>query len=357
MSDEVAIVDALTVNPEWIGDSGAVAEVMRTLGFHDAIVKALAGAADELAKSGEIPMIAAAATSWFSARGRLFDSEGHPLREALAVVSTFPSRMEHDQVRGIPTAVTSETLLDLQRHMDEFHIRHGVWGFHLAHWLWNHVTGGLYAIEGLQFAPGEWTYPYVVYRTADETLVLADDGLYLDHEGAPRKQRPGTRTSLNEAAGAVRGFPVNRSSGAVGLRETTLPSDARRILGAGDRVLNLHIPTGADVTLGACRIAFRRAVEFFEHFFPHRATGTIICTSWLLDRELSRVLPADSRVVQFGGIFFPFLMPDGDDAQLIERVLDVPAHRETSLRRTIRSHRLAGGRFRMTGGFLLPEDY
>ena len=66
---------------------------------------------------------------------------------------------------------------------------------------------------------------------------------------------------------------------------------------------------------------------------------TIICTSWLLDRELSKVLPDNSRIVGFAHMFFP-LTPPG---------------RETSLQRKILRHRSQGGCFRLTGGFLLPE--
>lgn len=60
-------------------------------------------------------------------------------------------------------------------------------------------------------------------------------------------------------------------------------------------------------------------------------------------------------IIGFGRMFFPLILPDADDAQLVERVLDTPPGRETSLQRKIHSHRAAGGRFRLTSGFLLPE--
>jgi hypothetical protein len=356
MSADVPETGGLSVSPDWVGDPAAVGDLLRGLGFREDVVEALAEAARELAgRPEELHGITDFAKRWFSTRDGRIESTGHPLREALVVVSTFPTVIERDRLMGIPPDITSATLLDLQRYMDDFRARNAAWGFTYTHWLWNHVTGKLFEIEGLQFAPGCWTFPFVVYRVGGHLVPLAADGLLLDDCGYPRKNPPGVRACLDETPGAVRGFPVDPGSGAVTLREPRLPSDARRLLGAGDPVLNLHIPAGADLTPENCRLSFEKALGFFDRHFPVDGERTIICTSWLLDRELSKVLPAGSRIIGFGRMFFPLILPDADDAQLVERVLDTPPGRETSLQQKIHSHRAAGGRFRLTSGFLFPE--
>jgi len=356
MSSNVPVNGELSVSPDWIGDPAAVEDLLRGLGFREDVVGALTEAAQELAsRPEELRTITDFARRWFAARGGRIESTAHPLREALVVVSAFPTAIEHNDSMGIPREVTSATLRDLQLFMDDFRARNDAWGFTYSHWLWNHVTGKVFAIEGLQFAPGYWNLPYVVYRAAGELVSLASDGLFLDPNGYPRKDPPGVRAHLKEAAGAVRGFPVDPGSGAVSLRETGLPSDAQRILGAGNPVLNLHIPAGADLSQANCMLSYQRALEFFDRHFPVPGERTIICTSWLLDRELSKVLPDNSRIVGFGHMFFPLIPPDADDAQLVERVLETPPGRETSLQRKILRHRSQGGRFRLTSGFLLPE--
>lgn len=356
MEADVPDAGGLTGDPEWIGDPAAVEGLLTGLGFRAEVATALAESARALTDRPEgVRRLAASAKCWFFDRSQRLDPADLALGEALAVVSTFPAAIERHRRMGVSRDITSATLLDLQRWIDDFRARNAAWGFTLAPWLWNHVTGELFEIEGLQFAPGCWNVPFVVYRAGDHLVTLAADGLFLDDGGYPRKNATGARACLDETPGAIRGFPVDPGSGAVTLRETRLPRDARRILGSRDPVLNLHLPAGADLTRANCLLSFEKAMEFFARHFPEPGARTIICTSWLLDRELEKVLPARSRIVEFGRMFFPMAVPDADDAQLVERVLSAAPGRETSLQRNIHRHRASGGRFRLTSGFLPPE--
>ena len=52
-----------------------------------------------------------------------------------------------------------------------------------------------------------------------------------------------------------------------------------------------------DVT--ACDIFLTGAAEFFPRHFPGEAPRYLVCSSWLLDPELTERLPVHSNIVAF----------------------------------------------------------
>jgi hypothetical protein len=86
-----------------------------------------------------------------------------------------------------------------------------------------------------------------------------------------------------------------------------------------------------------------------------------VTATWLLDRELARVLPPHSNIAAFGRLFRPLPLNNGDDKQLLERAFGRDAswencRAETSLQQAVLEHHRNGGQFRMTAGFILAED-
>lgn len=342
--------------PGWIKKPVALQEFLSDLGFRPDIVAALGRAAHELDRHpGGWDRILDFAAKWWDDRTHRLAPSCFPLGEALAVAATFPETVEAHRRRGISRAVTAATLRDLEVWLDDYRERHGAWGFDRSPWLWNHVRGKLFTLGRLQYAPASWSYPHVVFADSGsgEVSVTAVEGIFLSSEGWPRKEAGVVRTTL-QTEPVVKGYPVSRRTGAVGLRPHVLPSTARRVLGPGDAVLNVHIPAGPRLETKACGRSFEDGCAFFRDHFPELELRGVICTSWLLDRELDRVLPADSGIIKFGRLFFPLIVADADDRQLEEKVLQAP--RTSRLQTSIQRHRKAGGKFKLTGGFLLRPD-
>ena len=63
-------------------------------------------------------------------------------------------------------------------------------------------------------------------------------------------------------------------------------------------VLNIHIPKGAGIDLKAVDCACQEALRFWNY-----EKAVFFCHSWLLSPALKKLLPPETRIVQFGAKF------------------------------------------------------
>lgn len=68
-----------------------------------------------------------------------------------AFLAAVPDVLRHDAERGIPEAVTWDTLSDVGPQISSFRERHGVYGFDGAMWMWPHFRGKLYRLGRLEY--------------------------------------------------------------------------------------------------------------------------------------------------------------------------------------------------------------
>jgi hypothetical protein len=125
-------------------------------------------------------------------------------------------------------------------------------------------------------------------------------------------------------------------------------------------VLHIHIPSGGSLDRESCVESLRTAKAFFEKYFPEINVRTFCTSTWLLDRELTKVLSPDSNIVSFSNLFRPLASRNGNDKQLLERAFGATAWENcvarNSLQKAVLEHHQNGGTFRVTAGFILPED-
>ncbi len=71
----------------------------------------------------------------------------------------------------------------------------------------------------------------------------------------------------------------------------------------GDTLIDVHIPNDAKFTPELCDESFRYAKKFFSEYYPEYKLDFFTCASWLLDRELDKLLPETSNIIKFGRRF------------------------------------------------------
>lgn len=71
----------------------------------------------------------------------------------------------------------------------------------------------------------------------------------------------------------------------------------------GDALIDVHIPNDAKFTPELCKASFSFAKKFFAEHYPEYKPCYFTCWSWLLDRELDKLLPETSNIIQFGRRF------------------------------------------------------
>lgn len=116
--------------------------------------------------------------------------------------------------------------------------------------------------------------------------------------------------------------------------------------------LNLHIPKGADISPASVDASLREALSFFQA--DHL---TLVCSSWLLSRELSALLDDGSRIKAFAARF-THISDDYGRRQAEERIFghleDDPMRYSvtSSLSARARDFLAQGGRLPVTTGSL-----
>ncbi len=212
--------------------------------------------------------------------------------------ATLPYLRAYHRARGIPAAVSRQTLTDLGRHMAVHRWRSGETGLGRS-WLPLHLRGLLFQLGRLQF----------------------------------ERQRAAAGLAEHCAAAGVACVP-------------------------GDPILAVHVPEfSGPLSPAACQRSLVWARRFFARHFPDEPVRVATCSSWLLDEQLAEYLPADSNIVRFQRRFQPLRRWDDDQAVqtfVFGRQYPDPAQipRRTTLQRAIADHLRAGRHWRGVVGWL-----
>jgi len=169
-------------------------------------------------------------------------------------------------------------------------------------------------------------------------------------------------SSWEESADSWKGNPV--TPGGLVLKETEeLPKpEWEPVLAPGDPVINIHIPETGPLKQPACRESLLRAREFFAEFLPEYHWKAFFCHSWLLDPQLSGILPPDSNILAFQQA--AYLLPSPGEADTIFRCFGVKGARDgvgtvplrTGLQHAFARFLKAGHRFHYGAAVLLRDD-
>ena len=119
----------------------------------------------------------------------------------------------------------------------------------------------------------------------------------------------------------------------------------------GVNTLSVHIQTGALLTRETLDDSYERAGVFFNEFFPAFDFKHFTCCSWLLAPALTDLLPAGSRIAEFRSDY-DIKHAFTDNEQFFGYVYKIKQKPEdlnslpedTSLRRAVKKHLLAGGK-------------
>jgi len=286
---------------------------------------------------------------------------------------------EKNRARGIPDSVTGTTLRDLDLWIHECRLRTGRPGFLELCWLVYHFGGRLFELGRLQFDVRDNDVGFRALRHVaagaenGKVVILAeqgsrfrDDGQFADADRENAAQW--WDAEFSEDAESFLGSPVS-PEGSVARRTVRLPkSEWRLIMNGASPVLGVHIPSAGPfhgpMSPQACEESFRAALPFFRAHFPEHAFRGFTCKSWLLDSQLARYLSASSNVVAFQRRFHLVPLKAATADQTLARIFaitaqDLPAvfdwaraPQDTSLRRILARHALAGGRWRMGAGII-----
>ncbi len=129
----------------------------------------------------------------------------------------------------------------------------------------------------------------------------------------------------------------------------------------GKRLIDLHIPADADLTMGKLRESYLEALDFFEKYYPDFIGSDMVCSSWLLAPSLKYVLPDNSRILQFQRWFD--IDHTEDSLGFMDWVYgsrDIPIEElpeDTSLQRKLKPYLQNNGRIEWASGKLVSDPF
>ncbi len=125
---------------------------------------------------------------------------------------------------------------------------------------------------------------------------------------------------------------------------------------SGEKEICIHIPSACDLSKEKIDESVELSKKFVEKYFPDYIGKEYVTLSWLLSPSLQKVLPADSKILDFAARFeITFVEPSDDYKFWVYGSNDVAPEdfsETTTLRRNLKRYILAGNVFMRAGGKL-----
>jgi len=286
----------------------------------------------------------------------------------VAALGIVPKARAKYAAMGIPEDVVRDTLRQVccfyNNHKAGFNGAPGLISNQLG-WLRLYISGSLFRLGRMEYRlmpmPSSFGAVYRNKKTgakvafADPTAKYDDRG-FVCYEGDTDFWQAG----LLVGDGFVEGFPVSPCGHALKSKVRLGLDEWECALAPGDVFLDMHIPSGGNMSLETCADSFQRAFKFFREHFRDGHKEVISCRSWIFNTQLEESMP-DSNLARLmrelylfpsfsmgrDGFFFVF-------CREYENLADAP--RDTSLQRFMVDTLASGGKLRSGGMFLFDED-
>lgn len=285
------------------------------------------------------------------------------------MLHAVPEHVQHMRSRGVPEDVVRDTLKEFEACMYLHLVHDGAYAFtkRFYSWISMYIEDRLIRIGRLNYELRDFQGNVQVFTRADGKItMLADDvmihrsGRFLNIRGCEDPEGA-FHAKITETEEDYTGYPVDER-GLVSNKPIILRKDTWQLrLQKGDPVYEVHIPRIGPMDQESCQESYARARELLGKCYPDHKAKAFAIESWLLDQELSQILPADSNIVKFqkqyipypiratgtAALFFVFPHPTGTDYAK----LDYSALPETtSLQRQVKKKFLAGAYMYEGGG-------
>lgn len=249
---------------------------------------------------------------------------------------------------GLDEETRLGTLGDINLWIDHHReANNGENGLSRVFWVNRLITARIIQFGRLQFEERLFPYPVILYQDPRSDFVaIPQSGLALDSSGYLTRDEKKFIRLTNEHE------YVHLEKGSIASLKRDLPT-LTKLADSTTSVLFVHIPASGSLEPSLVDQSLEQAQMFFG------GGRLYVCTSWLLDPALSKVVEAESNIWLFNQRFkkLPVFF---DSAQIFERVFDgvdeesVPLFdATTSLQRNAQRALNEGVVFRTMGGFFL----
>ncbi len=179
-------------------------------------------------------------------------------------------------------------------------------------WLFRYMNATIFDHGGLNFelkTAAKSGY-YLKNKFSGEIAILSvhekihQSGMPLGSAGFEDEQDCFSAT-FEETDTAYFGHPV-KDFRTVREKERFEKADWELILSPGEDIISVHIPRNADLSPEKVKIAYKDALAITKKCYPDYQPKAFICSSWLMDPTLEKILGEKSRISQFAAPYLRF---------------------------------------------------
>lgn len=297
------------------------------------------------------------------------DSLPYNMLTGLAMCQAIPTFYEHMRKIGLPDDIIYPSLRLPEDSVASYIRRNGgKAGFANFDWYQLYYDARLYRFDGLTMEfPATFPGIATVYQGRNGEIVSLATNVRCHRDGFPLgskyyEDEEGSFTAVTETTSdAYVGHPYDQH-GRISRDRIALKKDEWSLLfSGGDKMISIHIPTGAKFTPEAIDASIERTKAILREHFPKYDYKIFFCGSWMLDPQIPRLLGEEKNVPKFCRRFHPLCVKDAGRAVFTFvfqkpnsdfEVSELPEN--TSLERALKNHYLSGKAIYETFGFFLP---
>lgn len=331
-------------------------------------------AAAEVRKNPALRLLVCILAEWIRHGAEDISDYEAPCGEGLAfdflhlfpMIPTMPDSVAHLRARNVPEDIIAATMQEYDFCVDKLLQNAGRPAFDRGrlNWVIRVAKNEMIRIGRFKYdLPAKRVSGIKAYKNANGEICVLADGVDVHRSGkvlgsAGCEDTAGSfRAEIEETQDKVIGYPI--VDGLITDKKCELEkSEWSLCLSDDDNVVFVHIPPRESFDVGAMEASYARAREILAKHYPDRPYSAFFCRSWLMSRDLRKVLKPTSNILAFQNkyIHYPCLC---NGTQVFHNVFpktgvpenynDLPE--ETSLQRNVKSLYLSGEYILNDNGF------
>lgn len=277
-------------------------------------------AAEEVGQNEAMCLLVCLLEQWLRSDGNMADAAYTPPEgEGLAfdflhlfpVIPTIPENMAHLRNRGLPEEIIFATMGEYDFCVNMCNTRMGRPAFDRSrlNWISRLVHNRLIRIGRFKYdLPGTYMKGARVYRNAAGDLTILADDLLIHRSGrilgsvGHTDEEGSFHALITETEDTFIGHKA--VDGIVEKERTILPKAQWSLcLSPEDPMPQIHIPSEGSFDRKTIADAFAQAKEIFARCYPDYPFKAIFCSTWLLSRDLRKILKPTSNILGFQDFF------------------------------------------------------
>jgi|GEM_PF-1730359 len=224
----------------------------------------------------------------------------------IAALASVPIICKSYQRFDIPEIIIQDTCQQVKcfanNHKTFFDGRSGIDPVQLF-WFTHYIDARLFRIGRFEYKLKQNNLGVIVCRNHQgELILLAANNWSFDKDGFFANEDSDKsscwQSSLKLTNDFIEGYIVSPRGFAINKKISLSSNQWDVILDDNSWFLDLHIPSGGDMSMDSCYSSIRDAFKFFKKHFPDCRADAVMCWSWIFNTQLEELLP-NSNLAKF----------------------------------------------------------